>query len=209
LLAWEHPLAGARFRILRAEVRDERRTVEANPLLARLIRLVRRVVRPLMPDLYLPPLPEQLWVPGAYIEVGETSAQHFIDQTAEAGKRYLYYVQAEHPGATRSGPSNIVGLPLLRPPATVAEIARALDRLEPATLVARLGADLERCRAQIEAGALAAALSDLTDTLRHLEAADILQDRQAQLDLLVLLRKLARRTALAAEAGIAREALIG
>src|SRR5262249_32769185 len=113
ILSWEHPSGAQQFRVWRASVNDERHTVEVNPLLAGILRVLRQVILPLNPQLYLPPLPEKLWVPGAYAEIGTATQCYFEDQTAVPGQHYLYYVRAEDGNGALSEPSNIVAVPSL------------------------------------------------------------------------------------------------
>ena len=127
LLSWERPAEAQQFRVWRADIADERRNVEAQPFLARVLRILRRAILPLMPDLYLPPLPDKLWIPGAYSEIGTTAQSYFEDTTALAGQRYAYYVRAETQRGDLSTPSNLVTAPPLTPPVTFDRLLKSLD----------------------------------------------------------------------------------
>ncbi len=128
ILSWEPVAGAARYRVLRSLVSDQRHQIQRNPFLARLMKIVRAAFA-IMPNLYLPPVPNQVWVPGPYVEVGCTDQAEFEDQTAEMEARYLYYVQAETEDGRRSNPSNVVSLPLLTPPVTQATVMAQLQRL--------------------------------------------------------------------------------
>ena len=93
-------------------MRDERRAIEANPFLARVLGVARAWLRR-RGDVYLPPLPDQVWIPGAYVELGASEACTFVDTSIAVGERYLYYVQAEDARSQRSLPSNLAAAPSL------------------------------------------------------------------------------------------------
>ena len=112
LLEWEPSPRASRYCVQRAPVRDERRAIEANPFLARVLAAARAWLRR-RGDVYLPPLPDQVWIPGTYGELGASEACTFVDPSIAAGERYLYYVQAEDARGQRSRPSNLAAAPSL------------------------------------------------------------------------------------------------
>lgn len=195
LLSWQPVAGAARYRVLRSLVSDQRHQLQRNPFLARLMKLVRSAFT-FRPNLYLPPVPDQVWVPGPYLEIAKLEQTHFVDETAESDTRYLYYVQAETVDGVCSNPSNLVALPLLTPPVTQAAVMETLQRLalqdvgDLATHFMRiqtaLAADDSAVAAEwLEAGAARIALAEESAT-----------DPIALADLRMVWAKLQRRVAL-------------
>jgi len=208
LLSWEHPGGAKRFRIWRANVTDERRAVEAHPFLAPILRVLRRAILPVKPDLYLPPLPDKLWIPGAYTEIGVTEQLYYSDWTTVVGQRYLYYVRAENEKGELSTPSNVVAVPPLTPPVTFKGLLQALDgwtkrgRSEAAQDARGIREEILKARACLAAGDVAGA-SDLLQQLSDQSGVSCPKalDPLFLDDLQILLLKLRRRIGLS-QAGI-------
>lgn len=156
LLHWSCHHQAKQFRIWRAHVRDERTRIETNPFLAALLKIVRRVI-PRRSEAFLPPLPDSVWVPGAYHSIGTTKEHFFRDQTAKAGQRYIYYVQAEDAQGNVSGPSNLAAGPSLAPLPTFAHLLQQLPP-EESSLIRR-----EVLQAQS-----AATNGDITDAIHRM-----------------------------------------
>lgn len=213
ILSWENQAEARQYHIWRACVTDERPKVETNPILARLLRVVRSVLS-FMPDLYLPPLPDQVWIPGAYTEVGVTERFYFEDTTAVAGRRYLYYVRAEDRSGNLSVPSNIVAIPLLTPLVTFGGLLEMLDGLASrGKLGSRQSEDLihekiRKARTYIEVGDTIKA-DKVVQSLSHDLAINSLEvpDLSASEDLQVMLMKLRRRVVLSQAGVIPKEGL--
>lgn len=134
LLSWEPAPNATAYRILRATLSDQRAFVNSNPLIMRILRVLRTVLS-FQPNLYLPRLPDQIWVPGAFSEVGTSSEPLYHDTTTSPAGRYIYYVEAEG-NAGRSAPSNIIAVPDPAPPVTPAFLRTQL----PATTIPLLAA---------------------------------------------------------------------
>jgi hypothetical protein len=161
ILSWQ-PVPGAqRYRIWRALVNDQRRNIELNPVLSRIIKMVRLIARFIMTrmnDVFIPPLSPKVWIPEAYHEIGSATQPRFVDDTVETGQRYLYYVEAEGTTGERSAPSNLAPMPSLAPPLRLATLEAALAGV-PAAAGAREA--IVAARRLAEAGDAAGALAAL------------------------------------------------
>lgn len=126
--AWRAKRATAdqRFLILRACLNDQRPLVEKNRFLT-FGRWAIRTVRKFKPELYFPPLPDQIWIPGPYEEIGVTERQLFVDKETTRGQRYLYFVVAEDSQGVRSGASNLAAAPSPAPAVTTGSVLQWLD----------------------------------------------------------------------------------
>jgi hypothetical protein len=181
--------------VLRSHVADQRHQVQRNPFLAGLMKVVRTALT-LRPNLYLPPVPNQVWVPGPYTEIGTTDQTDFVDTTTETGVRYLYYVQAETAVGGLSNPSNVVAVPLLTPPVTQAVVMEKLHRLSLQD-VGDLAVHFMRIQSALAAGDTAAAGEGLQRGADQIAAAaDHATDAIALADLQVVWAKWQRRVAL-------------
>jgi hypothetical protein len=195
LLSWEPVIGAARYRVLRSQVVDQRHQIQRNPFLARIMKLIRMAFA-VMPNLYLPPVPDQVWVPGPYSEIGNTDQTLFVDAQAEDGVRYLYHVQAETMDGAASNPSNVVALPLLTPPVTQAVVMERLHRLALQD-VEDLAAHFMRIQAALAAGDSAAAATGLqVGAAQIADALDHATNPIALADLQVVWAKWQRRVAL-------------
>jgi hypothetical protein len=195
LLSWEAAEGAARYEVCRALIADQRRAVEAHPFLARLLRVVRKVVRPLMPNIYLPPLPEQMWVPGAYEPIATVEDTHFFDTAAGSGERYAYLVRAVGHGGERSAASNIVTFPSLAAAASFERLHAALAATRAACPIPALEMAEQDARA---AHALAAARDPGAEfyLLRLAASLGACERSAASVDAAVLSHKLARQVRL-------------
>lgn len=195
LLSWEPVSWAARYHVLRAQVVDQRHQIRRSPFLARIIKLVRMAFA-VMPSLYLPPVPDQVWVPGPYVEIGVVDQTTFVDAEGQAGVRYLYMVQAETEMGARSNFSNVVALPLLAPPVTQAVVMERLQRLALQD-VGDLAAHFMHVRAALASGDSVAAAAGLQDGAAQIaDALDHATDPVALADLQVVWAKWQRRVAL-------------
>jgi hypothetical protein len=199
VLAWEPAQGATQYQVWRAEVTDERRSVEANPLLAVMLRAVRSILR--RTDVYLPRLPEQLWVPRAYQKIGTTSQTLYVDETAGQGSRYLYRVQAASESGSLSAPSNIVAFPLLSIPVTFAMLEAMLDSLVHKNKVEgglsqAIAEDVQKARVSLQEKNPSGADAHLQALSRKLAECPPGLDGFASDDLQVLLAKLIRRITL-------------
>ena len=195
VVSWQIAPGAASYRIYRAQVSNERQRIRTNRLLRRVLQMARGLVR-MMPNLYLPRAPKELWIPGPYEQVGVSEAWYFVDDTAAAGKRYLYKVEAMDEAGRVSGPSNLATC-YDHQPAIGDEVY--IDRLqkELAHAPANIRAALARVSPVMATGDPAAALSLITQLMDALdeEGANALEDN-VRLEAQVLLRKLQRRLAL-------------
>lgn len=213
VLSWECPIGARLFRVWRSRITDERHVVETHSFIKRLLRIVRAIL-PGLRDVYLPPLPAELWIPGAYAQIGTTEQFYFEDTTPAAGERYLYYVHAEGQSGDLSEPSNIVAVPFLMPPVTFESLLKTLDsslnrrKSGSAEKVSAIHLNLEEAHTRLKSGDVAGAGELLQDLSRQLAAdiRDILDPLMLE-DLQVLLLKLRRRVALYQAGIIASEVL--
>lgn len=204
VLSWEPPPGARRFRIWRAEITDQRPAVDANRFFT-VARLIARNVRHFVPNAEIPPLPDQMWIPGVFQEIGATDRCHYVDEAAAPGQRYRYYVQAEDEAGNRSGPSNLVAVPPLFPPATFQGVLDVLerwiagDRFAAPEEARAIRERLAQVYARWQTGDAESAegeLAGLSDRLRRaLEEGDP-PDRLLLEDLQILLSKLKRRVTL-------------
>lgn len=202
VLSWDHPGGAGQFHILRASVSDQRHLAQGNPLLAGALRLMRRFILPLRPDVFLPPMPSKVWIPGAYEEIGTTTDHHYEDATVVPGERYVYYVRAESSAGELTTPSNALAAPLLAPPVTFDLLLGWLDGV-----LSKAGVDAEAAapvRQQVMDARAAASEGDLAvaNGLLQSLAAQIGNGSSAAVpdlyreDLQILLHKLNRRVSL-------------
>ncbi|MCB8951454.1 MAG: hypothetical protein H6650_05520 [Ardenticatenales bacterium] len=157
LLSWD-PSAdgpGTRYHVWRALVRDERTFFQGRPWFrqaTRILRVIRRLLptlrrlRPLAREVYLPPLPEKVWMFQPYERVGVTTETTFLDAPG-AEDRHVYYVQAESAEGAYSPASNVVAVPLLTPATTFESLLDWARRAEmPASTLTQLSTAEEQCR---------------------------------------------------------------
>lgn len=117
VLSWDDSSAASKYRVYRARVDNIRDQVMSNSFMTRMMRVMKTILF-FMPDLYVPPVPDQLWVPGAYEKVAETSQSFWIDDGALPDVRYQYLVRAVDGDGALSTASNIVAAPFLAPAVT-------------------------------------------------------------------------------------------
>jgi hypothetical protein len=127
VLSWDPSPGARRFHIWRAEITDQRPAVDANRFFT-VARLIARNVRHFVPNAEIPPLPDQMWVPGPFQEIGAANGWYYVDEKSVPDRRYRYYVQAEDEMGNRSGPSNLVAVPPLFPPVTFQGLLDMLDQ---------------------------------------------------------------------------------
>ncbi|MFN2166410.1 MAG: hypothetical protein ACK2U9_09120, partial [Anaerolineae bacterium] len=125
VLSWEHPGGVTRYRIYRAQVNQVRDQVMSNKFMSRMLRVVRSMLF-FMPDLYMPPVPGEVWVPEAFQEVATGQEPCWVDTTLVPGKRYQYQVRAEE-GGQLSVASNTVSAPSLAMPVTFDSLRQTID----------------------------------------------------------------------------------
>ncbi|HEY63318.1 MAG TPA: hypothetical protein G4O02_01985 [Caldilineae bacterium] len=208
ILSWEPAARARRYRIWRARVSDERRAVEQNPFLRRLLKIARAVL-PTLQNVYLPPLPEKLWIPGAYEEVGSTDQTIFVDPSGGEGV-FLYYIQAEGADGKALGCSNLVAVPSLAPRATFDRLMKAFDeRMHGQDLEEDALRDaIERARAAALAGDVSEADRILGEIMQGLtEGRFGVGDPIALEDIALLVSRLRRRLSLIESGWISLEAL--
>ena len=208
MLWWAHSAPIKEFRVWRASVSDQRRSMEANPYLARLLPIIRAALA-LRRDIYVARLPAKLWIPGAYEEIGATEKPYFVDVTVSlTKKRYLYYVQAVSDAGDVSKPSHIMAAPPLRPAITFEIVLKTLDqqvdraRSASAETVRAIRDELRQAHGDIQAGNPANAGARL-QALSQALAANTYESLEPWrlADLRIMLAKLRQRVALS-HAGI-------
>lgn len=193
VVSWTPGQGAARYRVYRALVSDERRRIRTNRLLRQVLRMARGLVK-VMPNLYLPAAPRQLWIPGQFSLVGTAETWYYVDETAEGDKRYLYKVEGVDDAGISAAPSNIAAYS--PDAASLASTQAAISaRLEKA-----LGSGHSAARAAVQqvtdkvaAGEKTQAAALLTQVIQELEG-DGIDD--APSEIIVLLRKWQRRLAL-------------
>ncbi|GAB4558312.1 MAG: hypothetical protein Kow0047_03320 [Anaerolineae bacterium] len=125
ILGWP-PVKGARrYRVYCALVSNERRAVEQNPFIRRLLRIARSVL-PTMKNVYLPRLPDPLWIPGVFEPIAEVEETLFVASDLDPTARYLYFVVAEAPDGADLTCSTLAAVPSLAGEATVSRVEAAL-----------------------------------------------------------------------------------
>ncbi len=210
VLSWDGPAGAKRFRVWRAIVADQRSRVEVHPFLAPLLRILRLVLRH-NPQLYLPPLPRQLWIPGTYAEIGVTERSYFEDPLASEDERYLYYVCAEYDQGDLSRPSNIAAAPPLIVPVTFAGLLATLNERAAGRqngYAGRIQDEFKAIYARLQLNDVSGVEQQLRAQLRRLvEDQPAAPDPLFVDDLQVLLRKLMRRVALSRAGVISTTAL--
>ena len=179
-------------------------------MLSSLLKVVRNFLRSNR-GMYLPPLPDKVWVPERYEAVGTTTEAHFVDGKAAAGGHYMYYVVAEYADGQKSAASNIVTAPSFMPASTYAGIHQLLNR-HAHHLPQQNSAlqTLNDAQTAAKGGDLAMAAATLKNLYVTLEAARAQSEADwAIRDVQVALRKLVRRTLLAQEKQIPADLLWG
>ncbi len=193
VVSWTPAAGTVAYRVYRAEVRDERRRIRTNRLLRQLLRMTRGLVK-LMPNLYLPSAPKQLWIPGKYSLVGTAQTWYYVDESAEKDKRYLYWVEGVDAAGNSSEPSNIAAY---SPDAALLDLTGAGIR---ARLEKELGQGTGEMRTVVQQIYDRVAAGDkmpAATPLAQLEATGGMGlDVGARLELQCLLRQLQRRLAL-------------
>lgn len=100
-LTWDAPSTATLFHVYRATERQQ--TIPSlSDAEAASIGLVNR-------------RPQLTWMPGAFTEVGTTTARSFRDRGAWAGGHYIYYVVAQDAEGNLSAASNAIAMPALMP----------------------------------------------------------------------------------------------
>ena len=127
ILSWDEVPNTNHYRIWRSTLADERRFVERNPFISGVLKVARKLL-PLIRQAYLPPLPEKLWIPGPYAEVGTSKNGLYVDPLAH-GERFHYYVEPIAADGTAGEPSNLVAVPSLAPVATFSALSAHVDAL--------------------------------------------------------------------------------
>lgn len=193
VVSWTPAAGAAAYRVYRAEIRDQRQRIRSNRLLQQVLRMARGLVKR-MPNLYLPQAPKQLWIPGPFNLVGTAETWHYVDETAEWDKRYLYKVEGVDDAGNSSGPSNIAAY---SPDAASLDLTGAGIR---ARLEKELGQGNEEMRTivrQIYDRLAAGDKMPAAALLAQLEAAEGMGlDAGALMEVQCLRRKLQRRLAL-------------
>jgi hypothetical protein len=133
---------------------------------------------------------------GPYAQIGITDTPYFVDATARAGARYMYYVLRVRDGLV-SEQSNLVAFPLLTPPVTFEQLQRAVDRWEARGRYRPRLEGLGALRRSVRRAQTLAARCDLTRAAKVLDSPPssngLLQPEATDLD--VLSAKLVRRMA--------------
>lgn len=193
IVSWTPGEGATRYRVYRALVSDERRRIRTNRLLRRVLRMARGLVK-VMPNLYLPAAPKQLWIPGQFSLVGIAETWYYVDETAEGDKRYLYKVEGVDDAGISSAPSNITAY---SPDAALLELTQAAIR---ARLEKEMGSGHSAARVavrqvtdRLSAGEKTQAAALLAQVIQELEDDGI---DGAHSEIIVLLRKWQRRLAL-------------
>lgn len=214
VLSWEESANAETYRIYRARIDNIRDQVMSNSFMTRLLRIVRSVLF-FRPDIYFPRMPDELWVPGAYGEVGSSNQPVWVDAGQEPGVRYLYRVRAEGVGGKLSTTSNIIAAPLHGPVVTVASLTTLLKdrgaggKFTAAALIDLATECLARVRENIDAQDLPGASAQLQRLSSQLAPDSPDQPDWPYVDdLKVLVAKLQRRVALCQAGVVSRHSLI-
>ncbi len=210
LLTWEPAPGAVTYHVFRAAFHDRRGTIERNRMLANILRLVRRFLQ--RTGMYLPVLPDRVWIPEHFQAVAIVSEPRYRDEDASLDGHYMYYVVAENEQGIRSVPGNVVTAPSFAPAVTFASVSSMLGgsagRLGP------LAAGAQARLTDAAADARLARWADATESLRALEGS-LAADRETAAspwavdDCLLALRRLERRVALAAAGLVPAGALLG
>lgn len=205
LLSWDAAAGAKQYLVWRAEFYDRRGTIERNKVLSGLLKVVRNFLRSNR-RMYLPPLPDKVWVPERYEAIGATAETFFVDDKASAGQHHMYYVVAEYEGGQRSVASNIVTAPSFTPSATFDSLRQLIQRHAPRlddSDAVREG--VNAAHSAVKMGDAARAIGTLKNLYGKLAQADVAA--WAASDVQVALRKLVRRIMLVQAGLIPAEAL--
>lgn len=135
-----------------------------------------------IPDVYI----------GPYEQIGTTDGTSFVDDAAEAGVPYMYYVQPVKRGGV-SDPSNLVGFPLLAPAMTFTQLVQDVDKLDARGRLKMRGAfKLRRMIAEASAQAASCEIEGAIETLRPQPASQWARFPES-VDIEVMVSKLERR----------------
>lgn len=198
LLSWEATTDAKQYQIWRTTCHDRRDMIDRNRFLSPILKVVRRFLGPNR-QLYMPPLPKQIWIPDGYVQIGTTTSNRFVDESAAADGRYIYYVVAEYEGGRSSVASNMVVAPLLRPSVGLGMVLESLKRLGGAGKAQKEMAEgqLKQAKLLIEGQQFEAALELLQQLYWALESAKGNENEDWKLaDVQLLVRQLGRRVML-------------
>ncbi|MCA9869048.1 MAG: hypothetical protein KC487_01470 [Anaerolineae bacterium] len=206
VLSWDDPAATGRYRVYRAQVTNIRDQVMSNSFMTRMMRIMKTLLF-FMPDLYVPPVPDELWVPGDYEEIAETDQWFWIDSSVSPGARYQYLVRAVNDKRSLSPDSNIVSAPYLSPPVTFDSLLKQATTL-PAAPKRMTTDSVGEAKRKIDDSDTPGALAQLEDLAGEL--ADYSPDQPGWPlvdDVRVLIAKLQRRVMLHQSGVLSQEIL--
>lgn len=202
VLSWKTVPDAAQYRVWRAPVLDQRHMIQKSPILARMQKIMRSIIS-FMPNIYLPPIPQNVWIPGAFTEIGTTELSYFVDTNSAADEHYLYYVQADSLTGECSAASNWVSVPILTPAVTFDTLMGVVDyfeteeKLESANIANLIRSEIDQARTFVERDDLTSAENQLQSLCHNLNIEHTLQAEQNILvDFQIQLAKLVRRIAL-------------
>ena len=206
VLSWDDPGATGRYRVYRTEVDNIRDQVMSNSFMTRMMRIMKTILF-FMPDLYVPPVPDELWVPGKYQEVAQCDQPFWIDRGTQPGVRYQYLVRAADDAGALSTPSNVVSAPFLTPVVTFDSLSGRIAGLSAAN--AGVSKELVgTAKRHLQSGDAAAALEQLDQLASKLADASPGQPEWPIVDdLQVMLAKLQRRVILCQAGALNKDAL--
>jgi hypothetical protein len=132
---------------------------------------------------------------GPYEQIGVTDRPFYVDQTVQAGSKYMYHVLQVQAGRV-SDQSNLVSFPLLTPPMTFAQLQHEIDTIEFRERFRSGGATNVRGMV-LDAGGLAAGCH-ISDALKALnpQTASTSALFPESVDIEIMMSKLVRRLTL-------------
>jgi hypothetical protein len=115
-------------------------------------------------------------------QIGRTSDAFYLDQEVQAGMTYRYYVIADRTDGTPAGASNLVSVPLARPPITLEEVVSTIEAWSTSDLSPDRFAALHQMVAQGEISQATTTLQQIRTQL--LKSSSLPEWRQSDVDLL-------------------------
>ena len=206
VLSWVPPVGAARFRVFRAEFTLDQRLAQELAAQDSQLAVINDQLVEVSDDLIaaadtlgIADVERDVWLPGAYAEIGKTSKTIFVDGSIASNRFYHYYVVAEDRAGADSGPSTLVRLPNLAATVdftglenTLSEWSAGNRGIAPAAAGTLLEA-AARAKQRIEAGDLEGALRELGSLEQAVMDQPELIKKGRTEDLRMVLAKLRRR----------------